>query len=128
MARRHTLNTKRHRRDLSGRCKLLPEARALLRPAHMATLPRAKPQMATSMRPPTAMSTRTPGAAGSKLRELRNLPQATRELIRLLPRGGAGKKRAAPHRLSVGAAEVVGNPGRTAHVVRQAAVVAAVGA
>jgi len=80
------------------------------------------------MRLLTAMCTRTLGAVGSRLRGRRSQPQATRELIPLLQRDGEGKKRAAAHRPLAEAAEVVGNPERIVPVVRQAAVVAAVGA
>ena len=54
--------------------------------------------MATSMRPQTAMSTKIPGAVGSKPREPRNPPQATREPTPLPHRGfGAARKRAVGH-------------------------------
>src|SRR5271155_407459 len=89
----------------------------------MAMLPQAKPPMATSTLPPTAMYTRIPGAAGIKPKA-RNPPQATREPTPRLPADGEGSKRAVGRR-PLEAEAAVGNPERQAPVDRQAAVAAA---
>jgi hypothetical protein len=73
------------------------------------------------MRQQTAMSTKTRGAAGIKLRALAIAPQATREPILLLLAAMADRKRAADRR-PLAEVEAVGNPGRRALVVRRAAV------
>src|SRR6266581_4493825 len=80
--------------------------------------------MATSTQRQTATFTRTPGVAGTKPRELLNPPQATREPTLLLLAAMEDRKGLAGHRHMAEAA-VVGNHGRRALVVRQAAVVAA---
>jgi hypothetical protein len=127
-ARVRTPSIRPLRKDLWDRYKRRRVARVLPRQERTATLPWARLQMATSMRPQTAMLTRTPGAVGSKLRELRGPLQVTREPIPRLQRDGDSRREAAGHPLSAEAGEAVGNPGRRALVVRQAAVVAAGGA
>src|ERR1700722_14619867 len=82
--------------------------------------------MATSMRRRTAMSTRTPGAVGTKPKGRLN-PQATREPTPLLLTGMESRQRAAGRRPLAAVAAAVGNPGRIVLVVRQAAVVVAGG-
>ena len=54
-----------------------------------------KPQMATSMRRRTGMSTRTPGAVGTRPRGLLTTPRATQEPTLLLLAAMEGRKRAA---------------------------------
>ena len=120
------------------RHRLRQEGQPSPRPASMAIVaPRHKPQMGTSTRRQMAMSTRTPGAVGIKPRELRNPPQATPQplnppqatqvrrqaTLRLLA-AMEGRKRAAGRRpLAAAGAEVAGNRGRRALVVRRAAAV-----
>src|SRR5947209_4167606 len=77
-------------------------------------LPQAKRQTATSMRGQTAMSTRTPGAVGTK-------PKEPALLLRV---AGEDSKRAAAHQPLAGA---VGNPEPRVLVVRQASVAGAAG-
>jgi len=74
------------------------------------------------------MSTRTPGAVGTKPRAPAITPQATRGPTLLLLAAMEGRKRAAVHPLLAEAeAEAVGNPGRRVPVVRQAAAAVAAG-
>src|SRR5271165_6430613 len=117
MGRLRIPSIKLQRKGLWDRYRPRRVARVLLRRARTAVLPRGKRQMATSMRPPTVMSTRTPGAVGRKPR-VRNPAQVTRALLV----DTEGRKRAAGH---LPLAEAVGNPSRRVLVVRQAAVVVA---
>src|SRR5277367_6961487 len=106
--------------------------------------PQLKPQMAISTPRPTATSTKTPEAAGTRLKALLNPPRARatplplnppqatrvpRQVALRPPTAMAESKRAvAPQPGVVAEAAAVGNPGRIVPAVRQAAVVAAAGA
>src|SRR5260370_25147626 len=142
-ATQRTPSIKRRRQAPWDRYKLPQVAKVLPHRAHTAIAALwDKLQMATSMRRRTGMSTRTPGAVGTKPRELPNPPQATqahrattnrppatRGPTLLLLEVMGGRKRAAGHRPSEEAAVAVGgNPGRRVLVVRQAEAAAAAGA
>jgi hypothetical protein len=112
------------------RHRLRQEARPSPHPGSMAIVVAwLRPQTETSTRRQTAMFTRTPGAVGTKLRALLSPLRVTQGPTLLLLKATEDKKEAAE--LRPGAEEgavVVGNPGRIALVVRQAAAVAAAGA
>src|SRR5271165_2322753 len=116
----HTPNIRPPRMGQWARYRLRRVARVWPHQARTAiTLPRDRPQMETSMRQPTATSTRTRGAVGIKPRALLiTLP--TIQVPTLRPLVAMEGRRAADHRRS---AEAVGNRGRRVVVVRQAAVV-----
>src|SRR5580698_1723420 len=87
-----------------------------------------KPQMATSTPRPTATSTKTPEAAGTRLRALPTTPQATPEPALRPPTAIAERKRAAAPQPGAAEAAAVGNPGRIVPEVRQAGAGAVAGA
>src|SRR5258708_1019650 len=127
-----TPSIKLPRKDRWDRYRLRRVAKVSPRRARTATMrPPAKLQVEPSTRRQTAMSTRTPGAVGTRHRALPITPLATRAhraTTRLLLTAMESSQRPAGHRPLVAAAEAVGNPGRRALVVRQAAVVVAAGA
>ena len=121
MVRPPTRSTSLPHRDRCQPCRARTVPRLFLGPAPAVNItPKVKQQMAPSMGSKTATSTRTPGAAGSKLSQ-------SQTMTALLLKDGDSRKRAAA-RQPMAEAEAVGNPGRRVLVVRGAVVVAAAGA
>jgi len=106
------------------RCKVRMVPRLLPGPPPAVNItPRAKAPMVRSMPSKTATSTRTPGAAGSKLNQSQT---TTPEAVRPLPKAGDSRRRAADHP-PMAEAQTVGNPGRRVLEVRTAAAAVEVG-
>src|SRR4029077_4913983 len=127
-----TASIKRPLKEPQVRCTLRTAVRLMVRQVSTAiALLWVRPPMATSMRPRTATSIATPGAAGAEIRTIRSrraprlTPVKVRQAIRAAPRNpahqaGADRKGVADQRHSVEAAEVAGNPGRQVRAVQQA--------
>jgi hypothetical protein len=131
MATPRTPNIKQQRQGRQAVYKPPRAAKAWRQQGRTAiVVPQDKPQMAISMLQQTEMFTRTPGAAGTKPRELQNLHQAIRVLQQLiLPlRAATVDNKKAVGRLP-GAEEAVGagNRDNLALEVQQVAAGAVVG-
>jgi len=127
-----TASIKRPLKEPQVRCTLRTAVRLMVRQVSTAIAPLwVRPQAATSTRQRTATSIATPGAAGAEMRTIRSrratqlTPAKADQAIRIVSRNpahraGERKRRVADHRHLVEVAEVVGNPDRQVHAVRQA--------